>query len=244
MITEATIRGYKAYTGLDLTPSKLWASVRLKFGLPKASDLLYRFLHNKVKTGTQLEWLAEDLQMCPHHRVPLTIDHIFIRCDVARAVWEEVRLVWYRLAMIEGKEEQAMPPIDKITELIVAMALAPRLTGPARRRWEIICQTATWGLWKAYLSYSFQDPFAMWSPQAARNNFCSMLYKRILTDRITCTAEKYRSKAYNKEAFKEIWAEDPTKLRLKRRPLCLIGDSELSLSPAVDSELSKVTVTT
>ncbi len=42
---------------------QVWRAVRDADKLPKREDLLYRFLHGKVRTGRGLYWLEEDNQL-------------------------------------------------------------------------------------------------------------------------------------------------------------------------------------
>ena len=55
--------------------------------IPKAGDLLWRLLHGRVLTGTQLSWIDPALWYCPSHHCDLTIQHVWMECSVAEAVW-------------------------------------------------------------------------------------------------------------------------------------------------------------
>ena len=119
------------------------------FGSPRIGDLLWRFLHQKVKTGSDLPWIEEELQRCPIHSVDLTHYHIWIGCTVAEAVWKELTLTWESLGGAK------VPLVRSMAELIAFMAVCPKQVpkGPQRRRWQVLFQGAIWTLWKSYLTY-------------------------------------------------------------------------------------------
>jgi hypothetical protein len=90
------------------SPTRLWATVRNGLTIPKAGDLLWRLLHDKVPTGHQLHWIPLDQQVCPLHGCSLTKTHIFIECETATAVMQEMDEVWAYL----GSKVPAIWPTD------------------------------------------------------------------------------------------------------------------------------------
>ena len=218
--TEGPIMAYQERCNTSITESRVWAGARNEFGNPRIGDLLWRFLHQKVKTGSDLTWIPVELQRCPIHRVDLTHDHIWIRCTVAEAVWEEFALTWNSLGGAEA------PLVRTMAELIAFMAICPRQVpkGPQRRRWEVLFQGAVWTLWKSYLTHWFEKPEKMWLPEAARKYYRSMIRTQIYSDRITCIYERYQSVKHSPETFEKVWGEAPRKMKVRKGPKCLDRD--------------------
>ena len=126
--TERSILAYQERCNAFIKENRIWAGARNEFGNPRIGDLLWRFLHQKVKTGSDLPWIEEELQRCPIHRVDLTHHHIWIECTVAGAVWEEFTLTWESLGGAKVSQVRSM------TELIAFMAVCPKQVskGPQR----------------------------------------------------------------------------------------------------------------
>jgi len=212
---EGPILAYQRRFGQRVTADRMWAAARNKFGTPRIGDLLWRLLHKKVRTGTDLAWMPLARQLCPIHNVDHSIEHIWLSCTVSKAVWEEFATIWGRLSPTPAAETVT------INEMIAFMALSPKLNGIQRRRWDILYQTAIWSLWKCYLSHSFDDPIKYWEPEAARSYYRILVRKQILTDRVLCLHERYRTKDYSEKMFNSLWGELPNMLKVRKGPLCL-----------------------
>lgn len=141
---------YFRRTGVLLREAQLWRAARKTFHIPKAGDLLWRLIHDKVRTGERLDFIDERLQKCPLHQNDLSISHIWLGCSVAKEIWAEAKLIWSRL----GSEVQFLVPRNRY-ELAAFLAIPARDTTKAERsRWRTIYQVACWTIWKAYLSFS------------------------------------------------------------------------------------------
>lgn len=212
--TEASILAYQERCGVSITESRIWSAARNEFGNPRIGDLLWRFLHQKVRTGGDLEWL----QLCPIHGVYLTHHHIWIECTVAQAVWEEFRLTWDALG------DTPAPLVRTMAEMIAFMAICPRqvFKGVTRRRWDVLFQAVVWALWKSYLTHWFDKPEKWWSPEAAKSYYRSLIRKQIHTDRIICIYERYQSLKYSLKMFLELWGESAKMMKVRKGSKCLM----------------------
>ena len=243
--TEGPVQAYRRMFGVEtVSPPQLWMA-RNKFGHPRIGDLLWRLLHDKVATGTDLEWIPTNQQLCPIHNVGYTKQHIWLECSVAADVWEEFQEVYGRLT-----DEEARIP-KTMSELKVLMAVGPPLRDVLdeevlnqlsetekeeekrrvelyKRRWHILFPMTVWAIWKAYLTHSHDDPTPLWGMETARNSLRQMIGKHIGTDRILCLYEKYRNKRYNPEVFRDLWGEPARTFKVRKGPQCLRDVTEPS----------------
>jgi hypothetical protein len=76
-------------TGRQVTAKHVWRAVR-RMGLfiPKAGDLLWQMLHQRVITGTGLHKIEKRKQYCPIHRMELTVQHISLSPEQS---WRKLR---------------------------------------------------------------------------------------------------------------------------------------------------------
>ena len=215
-LIEPHLIKYRELCRQEISAPKLWSKVRFQFGLPKAGDLLWRFFHQKVRTGEDLTWVEADRQVCPLHQVPLSHEHIWLQCSVALSVWEEFEEIWQHAA-------HAPPPRtpQSMVELMVMMADSPGFSGIDKRRWLILFQGAVWTIWKAYLTHSFAQPVQHWAPIVAKRCYREYVNRRVLTDRILCITERYQSRDYTGQIFQDLWGEDPKALKIRQGPLCI-----------------------
>ena len=114
-------------------------------------------------------------------------------------------------------------------ELLAFMALYPdhRMRAPAKRRWQILYQTAVWAIWKAYLSHSFAEPHDFWHPDAALEYHKELIRTRIFTDRAVCIKEVTRSDHYDPVRFQAIWWQYLKHIRVRKGPLRLARPAQL-----------------
>ena len=213
--TKAPLKAFKEKTGVRTTPERLWHTARVQFDIPKADNFLWRLLHQKVITERSLDWIPAPRQDYPIHRCDLTIYHIFIECTVASAVWEELGAIWLHV------DRTFFISLRSVNEFIACMAMSSVLYKPRRRWWLILYQTAIWSLWKVYLSYLFDLSHRYWSPEVALGYYKEMIKNLILTDKILCSNEKYKSSLYNEDAFIGVWGENPHNVKILRGPKCL-----------------------
>lgn len=125
-----------------------------------------------------------------------TADHIWISCDVAHEVWQDMKTMWDSLSPIP-----LLPP-KFINELIAYMAFRNKEGSVPQRRWHTIFRTAAWFLWKSYLTHSFDAPVQTWGSTTTKATFREMIKDRILTKRILSTKELYSNHIYNITVFK------------------------------------------
>jgi hypothetical protein len=143
--TVRPLAALQRLTGIAKSPGQLWKAASLEFRVPKAGDLMWRFLHNRGRTGKDLDWLAEELQICPIHRKDLIVRYVWLECTdtVAKAIWEELDLILTNLGDT-GQGTRLIPP-KTVNELIIFMAFSPfRIKGSKDRRWKVLYQTAVW----------------------------------------------------------------------------------------------------
>ena len=58
-------------------------------------------------------------------------------------------------------------------------------------------------------------------PEAALGYYREMMKTRILSDRVLCMHERYRSSDYDLQKFEDLWGEHPHSVRILRGPRCL-----------------------
>jgi len=162
-------------------------------------------LHNRVLIGSDLYWIRPDQQTCPLHGIDLTKEHIWIRCEVAVAVWQEASLVWPRL----GSAIELAPTRESVDEMMALTLLSPCKGQAESHRWQALYQTATRVIWKAFLSWSFASPQVWWQRDAVVSFYRSTLWKRIMTERAICMMDKYRSKRFNDLSFQAVSGQLP-----------------------------------
>ena len=210
------LAAYKRMTGEEKTSATLlWRAARDNLTIPKAGDLLWRLLHDKNPTGHELHWLPVEKRVCPIHGSELTKQHIFIDCEVAQAVTQEMDEIWAYL----GSQEEMVRP----TEMYGMMALMALGIGRKheRRRWNTLFRTAMWCLWKCYLSVAWSEPFLLWDPEIAVATYKTMVRKLIINERILALNEIYKNKLYSTLLFRRLWHEDPRRLSILKGPKCL-----------------------
>ena len=213
--TRGPARAYAMITGRKISDQEVWKAARNQFVLPKSGDLLWRLLHNKVRTGKRLTWLSKEQQHCPIDGCDLTIEHIWIECLTAQAVWQEFSALWEFFGT--GK---ANIPKNK-NELLALWAVGPYKSRLTNRRWRILYTTLVWCLWKAYLSFSFGESLDTLNPNGMRAHFRLMVLSKIHTDRTLSLNQNYTGKDYNAKVFEELWGEAPAAMRVSAQPLCL-----------------------
>jgi hypothetical protein len=80
---------YQNRFGIVIPTKRIWKAAHKFTALLKSGDLLWRMLHDKIKTGSELDWLPEVVQRCPIHSCSLSLRHIWVKCEVALEVWYE-----------------------------------------------------------------------------------------------------------------------------------------------------------
>lgn len=209
------VSSYRRLTGKDISISQLWRGARSQFSHPKAGDLLWRFLHEKVITGPALTWLEEADQKCPIDNEPQTIQHIWIECNTAIGVWKTFSTIYTLLT----NRTPIVP--NNVDDLVALMALGPYNHKIDNRRWRILYSEAVWAIWKAYLTYSFKETKHSLHPEGVKALYKKALIGRIHVDRALTVSSTYSSKTYTKRTFFTLWNQDPFKLRVLQTPDCL-----------------------
>lgn len=198
---EAPRRAVAALLGRTVTSSEMWGATRDFEKLPKAGDLLWRLLHEKVYTGDQLHWLPVDKRTCILDGQTQSIQHIWIDCEAARGVWDLFRTVWHKIQGVD-------PVLPTSTETLIGLlAVSPSTEKYERIRWKILYSTAVWSIWNAYLQDNFEETVLY------RDRVVSLYRNAILgrfqVDRIACTSSRYRSQRHAKTVFRRVWGQDP-----------------------------------
>ena len=184
-------------------------------------------LHQRVITGTRLHWIEEGRQRCPIHHADLTLQHIWLDCTVAQAVWEEASGIWKAL----GSPTLMRTPLT-IDEMLALAILSPCGTATQNERWHCLYRTAAWSIWKAYLTHSFGESFMLWNPAAAAGYYRELIRRRILTDRTLCLSEKYQNRLYNERIFQLTWGQPPREIKIVKGLACL----NWSMNPSPENE--------
>ncbi|TAQ83163.1 hypothetical protein B7494_g8512 [Chlorociboria aeruginascens] len=136
-----------------ITAANLWNSIRKKGRVPKQNDLLYRLLLGVVKTGDLLHWKDKDAQTCPYDGTLQSIEHVWLECDVAQAIWARFR----RTFQAAARSQTDVPVPSTKGELIGFMALEPiELDRIGQLRWRLMYAEAIWQIWKLYLNNSYR----------------------------------------------------------------------------------------
>lgn len=74
--TDEVRRSHERMTGKDIKPAIIWKAARKQYCKHKTADLIWRLLHNKVLTGSRLDWVDPEKHFCPIDRKELTLNHI------------------------------------------------------------------------------------------------------------------------------------------------------------------------
>ena len=210
--------------GRPVRYADMWKEVRQYERNPKADDLLWTFLHNRVQVGADRSWLPPDRWRCPwcrnfqlNENAPLTIEHIWIECQAAKQVWELFSQVWIHLS---GKPP-AFLPSGKNT-LVALFARAPYKSFGPRQRWIIMFTSAVWVLWRSYLDWSIDN--ADFHPGQVRERYLAELNKIIKRDKVLALSPLYRTdKRHTVDGFQQIWRSEASAISIKGTPLCLRG---------------------
>jgi len=226
-LVAGPIEAYRARTGRQVAAKHVWRVARMGLFIPKAGDLLWRMLHQRVITGTRLHWIEEGRQRCPIHHADLTLQHIWLDCTVAQAVWEEASGIWKAL----GSPILMRTPLT-IDEMLALAILSPCGTATQNERWHCLYRTAAWSIWKAYLTHSFGESFMLWNPAAAAGYYRELIRRRILTDRTLCLSEKHQNRLYNERIFQLTWGQPPREIKIVKGPACL----NWSMNPSPENE--------
>lgn len=141
--TRKPIEAFQRLAGLKKTSKQMWTAVGKEFRVLKSGDLLWRFLHQKIKTGRDISWAKEAQQVCPIHRTGMTTNHVWLECTVTIAIWEELKTI-VKDPGDEGRGTRLISP-KSMDEVIALMAFSP-YKGPKDRRWKGLYQSAVWCL--------------------------------------------------------------------------------------------------
>lgn len=193
-----------------VTKAQIWSAVRDPEKAAKCGDLLFRFLHGKVRTGQKLTWLEDSKKTCPIDGAYQTIEHIWLHCESAKAVWQRYRTLWSILSRT--------PPVVPTSgdELIGFLAVEPYppTQMALRARHGILYSSVVWAIWKAYTANNFgEQPL---QSEAVVGLFQRILIGRISADRAAALNPIYGSARHNRRMFKAIWGIKPQELKLTK----------------------------
>ncbi|OAL28891.1 hypothetical protein AYO20_09371 [Fonsecaea nubica] len=139
---------------------EVWNAMLMGKRVPKANDLLYRLLLDKVLTGAKLLWTGEEgMDTCPRDGLEQTITHLWVECEIARAVWEEMRAIHLAATRTRRRGPFVAPIPTTREELLGFMAIgSPGLTNRYdKARWHTLYSEAVWQIWKLYLNNQFRE---------------------------------------------------------------------------------------
>ena len=196
---------------------ELWRGTQQYDNVGKLNDLIFRFLHRKVRTGSRLTWVASEKQTCPWDGCDQTIQHLWIDCEIARTAWDLFSTVW---AAITHKP----PPLPRNEDqLIGLLAVAPfeRRAYYHAVRWRLLFNETVWVIWKAYLRYQF-DEEPDFRPDKVRD-LVWLTYNRLAhREQFLAQSSRHRTfRRHNAGAFAKIWGTSPASFNRSRHPQCL-----------------------
>jgi len=143
---------FRDYYKLPVVPEKvIWASARdREIDYPKFSDLYWRLLQGKVRTGEQ--WMQEKYH-CPRCRVPQTVEHLFWNCPIARSLWRMMADTWFRIS------ERHLELPHSWAELLLWGCVGRRTYKRVidRKRWRALFGVTFWSLWRSRSSWSHDE---------------------------------------------------------------------------------------
>lgn len=205
----------------DVTHSDLWKEIRQYERNAKADDLLWRFLHSKVKVGSEIDWLMPEKQ-CPTCRTPkgeqvlLTLEHVWIECEAARQVWDLFGSVW---EVLQGEKPRFLP---SSRDTLIALFAKSHWSVAGKRRWIMLYTSAVWEVWRAYLDSSIDD--AEFHPTQVRVRYWDELCKIIRREKILALNPRYQAIGrHSEELFERTWKAKAQSISLKHPPRCLTG---------------------
>jgi exonuclease III len=189
-----------------ITTHTMWLATRNLEAVPKAGDLIWRFLHSKVKTAAELEWVEEPKKRCPIDNQLRTKEHVWLECAAAKGVWETMEQI---LENIIGTKPPRATSIDHV---IAYLCVSPYKDLVAKVRWKIFMTTAVWAIWKSYLVNSIDgEDFTV---DGIRTLYQRMLLSRLHLDRSLAMNYRYTSKRHNRTIFKGVWGVHISKVKL------------------------------
>lgn len=166
--------------------SELWKAIRSYDRVPKANDLLYRLLLDVVSTGEALTWETLEAQTCPVDGEIQTIEHIWIDCTLAEAIWGSFTQIYERAA--RGRSHGTVPTNRR--DLVGLFALGPGLTDKYDlMRWHILYSEAVWQIWKLYCNDQFRGERL--GPLAAKGIYRKAVLHRMMMDRAMVLSPKH-----------------------------------------------------
>lgn len=208
--TEGPLKAFNDMVGWSPKEDKLWIATRNTSFKGKVGDLLWRLIHQKVRTGPDLTWINREKHECPIDGQPLTPTHLWIECAGAKAVWGLF------VEMIGALGYKVVHTPSSLNEVIALFAFCPAKGGTKERQWYILYSTAMWCIWRSWLSFSFDDPDCTLRVDKMLQSYIIMVRDRVMMDRSTCLLGTHGS--LSKEAFEECWGVSPTGVNMGKQP--------------------------
>jgi hypothetical protein len=181
---------------------QIWKRIKPKAGviIPKASDLMWKILHDVVIGGQ--DWLKEKAT-CPLCRKRMIARHIFWECAGARAVWLELFRLWQQVT-----DETVILPASFGDVILAEVSILRKIRDPHTvRRWRIFHSEALWSIWVVKCSWSF-DEISVYSERALVNMYRKRMMIRYKTDRQIALGHGFGS--INPTDFAATWGRTPT----------------------------------
>ncbi|KIW22179.1 uncharacterized protein PV07_12496 [Cladophialophora immunda] len=189
--------------------SEIWNAVLKRNRLPKTNDLLYRLLLDKVLTGAKLLWTGEEgVDTCPLDGHEQTITHLWIECDIAKAVWQEMREIHLSATRSRRRGPYNAPIPTTREELLGFMAIGPPgLTNRHdKARWHTLYSEAVWQIWKLYLNNQFREE--NFTARGAVQVYRGAIQTRIMMDRaLIFNPVRSDFRAKNRAGFTKVWGQ-------------------------------------
>ncbi|KIW74051.1 hypothetical protein Z517_12461 [Fonsecaea pedrosoi CBS 271.37] len=177
--------------------SEVWNAVLMRKRVPKANDLLYRLLLDKVLTGAKLLWTGEEGVDMPQ-RWPGADHHPL-------AVWQEMRAIHLAATRTRRQGPFVAPIPTTREELLGFMAIGPPgLTNRHdKARWHTLYSEAVWQIWKLYLNNQFREE--NFTAQGAVQVYRGAIQSRIMMDRaLTFNPKRSDFRTQNRAGFSKV----------------------------------------
>lgn len=181
----------------DITEARVWESFAPKplVFYPKVTDLLWRIALGRCRVGEN--WMPKT--HCHLCRVRHTVDHLFVHCRLAQAVWVKVEQYWVD---ITGHTVTIPATLGDV----LFGTIRPFNDPTTRRRWLTLYSEALWILWTTYLKWSFSEiEDKDYNVTAVGNSFRRGVLRRFFVDRQIALGHGYA--VMTPETFELLWSQ-------------------------------------
>ncbi len=201
----------------DVRSTELWKTIRNYKRVSKVNDLLYRLLLDVVKIESALSWETMKTQRCSLNDENQTIEHLWINCDIAQAMWNEFEATYATIS----RERVTRTRSTNRRNLVELFAIDSDLTGQYDRiRWHILYSKTVWQLWKLYLNNQFRQESL--TTRETMTIYRTTIYHRVMINRALVLSSKYElRRRHIEDVFQRIWGESLLRVVKSNESTCL-----------------------